>query len=369
MRPASAAQATAKAAATVNAALPRHKPPLVSVVLPAWNAAHTLGPALQSLLDQCPAANAPVPDFEVVVVDDGSTDETRALLQHWGANERLGSRLRPLYLPHGGIVSALNAGLSVARGSFIARMDADDTAHPKRLACQTAHLFKHTRVDLSATCVSFGGDRVLAHGFAHFVDWQNSLLSHEQISRARFRDTPVCHPSVMFRRQCVDKWGAYRDGDFAEDWEIWLRWLHNGAIMDKLPQQMLVWNDAPTRATRADRRYAREACDRLRAKWLARWLENNNPFHPHVWVIGAGRVARQRLAPLWQHGPVPVAYIDIDPRKIGNRVQGIAVLGRPALPPSGQCCILNALTAHGAAEEASQWLTQQGHQPGNFLIV
>lgn len=60
----------------------------------------------------------------------------------------------------------------------------------------------------------------------------------------------------MFRRQCVDKWGAYRDGDFAEDWEIWLRWLHHGAAVDKLPQQMLVWNDAPSRATRADRRYA-----------------------------------------------------------------------------------------------------------------
>lgn len=353
----------------MNSALSSQSAPLVSVVLPAWNAAHTLGAALQSLLDQCPAQGAPVPDFEVVVVDDGSTDDTRTLLDHWRAPHRLGNRLRPLYLPHGGIVPALNAGLDAARGALIARMDADDTAHRHRLACQTAHLFDNRHIDLSATCVAFGGDRELAHGFAHFVDWQNSLVSHGQISLARFRDTPVCHPSVMFRRQCVDKWGAYRDGDFAEDWEIWLRWLHHGAVMDKLPQQMLVWNDAPNRATRADRRYAREACDRLRALWLARWLETNNPFHPQVWVIGAGRVARQRLAPLWQHGPFPAAYVDIDPRKIGNRVQGVAVVGRPALPPPGQCCILNALTAHGAAEEASQWLTLQGHQPGNFLIV
>ena len=343
--------------------------PLVSVVLPAWNAAHTLGAALQSLLDQRPAPGAPVPDFEVVVVDDGSTDDTPSLLEHWRSPRLFGNRLRPLFLPHGGIVAALNAGLEAARGSLVARMDADDTAHPQRLACQTAHLCNNAHLDLSATCVAFGGDRQLAHGFAHFVDWQNGLLSHGQISRARFRDTPVCHPSVMFRRQCVDKWGAYRDGDFAEDWEIWLRWLHHGALMDKLPQHMLVWNDAPTRATRADRRYAREACDRLRAVWLARWLEINNPFHPHVWVVGGGRVARQRLAPLWQLGPVAAAYVDIDPRKIGNRVQGVAVVGRHALPRPGQCCILNALTAHGAAEEASQWLTEAGHQPGQFLIV
>lgn len=343
--------------------------PLVSVVLPAWNAAHTLGAALQSLLGQRPAPDAPLPEFEIIVADDGSTDDTRELLEYWANPARCGHRLRTLHLPHGGIVTALNAGLAVARGSFVARMDADDTAHPLRIATQTAHLFSNPQLSVSATCVAFGGDRATAHGFAHFVDWQNSLLTHDQISRARFRDTPLCHPSVMFRRECVDKWGAYRDGDFAEDWEIWLRWLHHGAIMEKLPHEMLVWNDAPTRATRADSRYACAACDRLRALWLARWLEEHNPFHPHVWVIGGGRVARQRLAPLWTLGPSPVAYIDIDPRKIGNSVKGVPVWGRSALPRPGHCRILNALTAHGAAEEAGQWLLQAGYEQQDWLLV
>lgn len=344
-------------------------PPLVSFVMPAWNAARTLPASLQSLLDQQAADCAPLPEFEVVVVDDGSTDDTRRILEHWGAANLFGARLRPLHLPHGGIVTALNAGLAAARGEYVARMDADDTAHPHRLALQTAHLFDNPRLDLSATCVSFGGDRTLAYGFAHFVDWQNSLVSAAQIRRARFRDTPVCHPSVMFRRQCAEKWGTYRDGDFAEDWEIWLRWLDQGAVMEKLPQQLLVWNDAPTRATRADRRYARTACDSLRALWLARWLARNNPFHPHVWVVGGGRVARQRLAPLWRLGPLVAAYIDIDPRKIGNTVHGVPVRDRSALPPPGRCRILNALTAHGAAEEAAEWLERSGYAHDDWLIV
>ena len=343
--------------------------PLVSVVLPAWNAARTLGATLQSLLGQRPAPGAPLPEFEIIVADDGSTDDTLELLEYWANPIRCGHRLRALHLPHGGIVAALNAGLAVARGSFIARMDADDTAHPLRIATQAAHLFNNPQLSVSATCVAFGGDRATAHGFAHFVDWQNSLLTHTQISRARFRDTPLCHPSVMFRRECVDKWGAYRDGDFAEDWEIWLRWLHHGAVMEKLPHEMLVWNDAPTRATRADSRYARAACDRLRALWLARWLEKHNPFHPHVWVIGGGRVARQRLAPLWPLGPRPDAYIDIDPKKIGNCVNGIPVLARSTLPKPGHCCILNALTAHGAAEEAGQWLSHAGYGQQDWLLV
>lgn len=343
--------------------------PLVSVVLPAWNAAHTLGAALQSLLEQRPAPGLPLPDFEVIVADDGSTDDTRELLAYWANPARYGFRLHALHLPHGGIVAALNAGLTAARGSFIARMDADDAAHPLRIAMQTAHLFDNPRLSVSATCVAFGGDRATAHGFAHFVDWQNTLLSHDQISRARFRDTPLCHPSVMFRRDAAERWGAYLDGDFPEDWEIWLRWLHYGAIMEKLPHEMLVWNDAPTRATRADSRYARTACDRLRAVWLARWLEEHNPFHPDIWIIGGGRVARQRLAPLWPMGPNPAAYIDIDPKKIGNCVNGIPVLGRCDLPRPGQCRILNALTAHGAAEEAAQWLLQAGYEQQDWLLV
>jgi len=173
----------------------------------------------------------------------------------------------------------------------------------------------------------------------------------------------------MFRREAVERLGNYRDGDFPEDGELWLRWLDAGAVMEKLPQQLIIWNDAPTRATRADRRYARNACDRLRAHWLARNLERRNPFHPDIWVIGAGRIARQRLAPLWKHGVKPVAYIDIDPKKIGNTVGGIPVLGRSALPPPGCCRILNALTAHGAAEEAAAWLEAAGYGEEDWLLA
>lgn len=344
-------------------------PPLVSVVLPAFNAARTLQAALDSLFVQQPAAGCPLPAFEIIAVNDGSTDDSVALLEACASEKAAKGRLRIVHLPHGGIVAALNAGLAAARGVFIARMDADDTAHPQRLALQTAHLWGNSELTLSASLAAFGGDRANAYGFAHFVDWQNSLQSPEEISRNRFRDTPVCHPTTMFRREAVDRWGPYADGDFAEDWELWLRWLHNGALMEKLPQTLLVWNDAPGRATRTDGRYAAEACDRLRALWLARHLERHNPFHPLVWVIGGGRMARRRLAPLWRLGVRPAAYIDIDAKKIGNVVGGVPVLGRQALPEPGRCRILNALTAHGAAEEAASWLEQRGYSSADWMLV
>lgn len=272
------------------------------MLLPVYNAATSLDAALRSLFAQRCAPDAPLPPFEVLAVNDGSTDHSPALLERFACRE---PRLRVLHRPHAGIAAALNAGLACARGSLVARMDADDTAHPERLALQAAHLAADAGPDLSASRVAFGGNADLAYGFAHFVYWQNSLLSAEDIARNRFRDTPVCHPSVMFRRELPEKLGAYAGGDFPEDWEIWLRWLDAGARLEKLPQRLLTWNDPPGRATRADARYRREACDRLRALWLARELERNNPFHPTVWVLGAGRAARRPLAPLWRLGVRP----------------------------------------------------------------
>ena len=349
--------------------------PQVTVLLPVWNGASLpltprgeapLRVAVRSLARQEAAAGAPLPSFEVLAVDDGSTDDTAALLEALAGEYPC---LRVLHRPHEGLPGALNAGLEAARGGLIARMDADDVCHPQRLALQAAWLAAHPGTGLLATRVRFGGDRETARDFAHFVDWQNGLLDHEDISRNRFRDTPVSHPSVMFRRGLPRLHGGYADGFFAEDWELWLRWLHAGVRMAKLPQELLVWNDTPRRATRSDSRYCEAANNRLRALWLARWLERHNPWHPRVHVLGAGRVARRRLEPLWRQGVQVAAFVDIDPKKIGQRIRGVPVIGRAQLPPPGHCFLLNALTAHGADEDAARWLAGAGYGREHWLLV
>lgn len=349
--------------------------PSISVLVPVWNAAGDGGGRLRaafaSLFAQTDAPSAPLPPLEILAVDDGSDDATPAVLHELAREDE---RLRIIRLPHGGIARALTAGLEAARGELIARMDADDIALPQRLARQAAHLQRQPDLDVSACRVRFGGDPRTAWGFAHYVAWQNSLCRHEEMARNRFRDTPLCHPSVMFRRTAVERFGGYADGDFAEDWELWLRWFHAGARMEKLPEELLIWNDPPGRLTRTDARYADAANNALRARWLARHLRRQN--RTRVWVLGAGRVARRRLAPLWAEGIDPAAFIDIDPHKIGQRVPlspsggpRVPVLSRKELPPPGTDLLLNALTAHGAAEEAAAWLAGAGYGPGDWLLV
>jgi glycosyltransferase involved in cell wall biosynthesis len=104
------------------------------VLLPCYNAAGTLQQALESLAQQT------LTDFELIAVDDGSTDGTFEILQDWASSDE---RLQLLRQDHMGIVGALNAGLDVCQAEYIARMDADDLSQRERLARQAAFLEQH----------------------------------------------------------------------------------------------------------------------------------------------------------------------------------------------------------------------------------
>ena len=330
--------------------------PDVSVLLPVFNAASTVTAAVDSLLAQdCPA-------LEIIAADDGSTDGTGPLLDALAARDR---RLRVLHLPHQGIAGTLNAGLAAARGRFIARMDADDVSLPGRLRRQRDFLDAHPETGLVSCLVRFGGDARRAGGFARLVDWMNACRSNEELRVNRFRETPIPHPSVMFRAELPMRHGGYREGPFPEDWELWLRWMDAGVRMEKLPETLLVWNDPPGRLTRTDAHYAEAAFTQTRALWLARHLLREG--RREVCVIGGGRVSRRRALPLQAHGIRIRAWVDIDPHKIGNMVHGIPVIARDALPAG--IFILICLTGHGAPEEAAAWLRSRGLRAGRDYLI
>jgi glycosyltransferase involved in cell wall biosynthesis len=334
-------------------------PPLVSVLLPAYNAAATLPAALDSLLGQTLA------DLEVVAVDDGSTDATAAVLADYARQD---PRVRPLLLPHAGIAPALNAALAAARGRFLARMDTDDLAHPRRLARQAEALAEDPGLGLVACRVDFGGCRTSCAGYARHVDWTNTLLTPEEISLNRFVESPLAHPSVMFRAAVAREHGGYRDGDFPEDYELWLRWLDAGVRMRKLPETLLTWTDSPGRLSRVDARYAFGAFYATKALYLARWLARHNPRHPEVVVAGAGRITRKRVELLCAHGVRVVAYLDVDPRKVGHAVTGRPVLHRDQVPAPEQCFVLSAVASHGAREDIAAFLEARGFVLGESWL-
>ena len=328
-------------------------PPRVSVVLPVHNEEQHLEQAIESILRQSQA------DFELIAVDDGSTDGSADMLARLARGDL---RIRLLRQPRGGIVAALNRGLAEARGAYIARMDADDIAHPERLRLQADFLDRHRDTGLAASRVEYLGDKRRNRGLALFVEWTNSLLEPADIARYRFVETPLIHPSAMFRRELPERLGGYRDGPFPEDYELWLRWLERGVGMAKLPETLLQWRERPERLTRTDPRYGVEAFYRTKAPYLNRWLERHNRHHPDVVVWGSGRTSRQRLRYLTELGVRVSAFIDIDPRKIGYRIAGAPVLRPDDLPPPGECFVLSWVSSRGARGEIEEVLRVKGYR-------
>ena len=333
--------------------------PLISVVLPVYNADGTLPAALSCLSAQ------DFHDFEIMAVDDGSTDETRKILLRFAQTE---PRLKPVFQEHKGIVAALEKGIAKAKGTFIARMDADDTCHVSRLGLQSAFLRTHPNVGVVSCLVEFGGCRRRQAGYARYVDWINSLVDFENISTHRFVESPLAHPSVMFRKELIHRYGGYRHGPFPEDYELWLRWLEAGVRMEKLTRKLLTWNDPPNRLSRQDPRYHTSAFYALKAKYLSRWLARHNPHHPNVIIAGAGRTTRKRAQMLTRFGVNITAYLDIDPRKIGHSIAGRPVMHRDHAPPPDSCFVLSYVASHGAREDIQSFLESRGFQPGKHFL-
>ena len=330
--------------------------------MPFRDAGKTLDACLQSILQQDFSA------FELIAVNDHSRDDSCTKIT--ACQDR---RFRVVDNPGSGIVDALNFGMAQSRTGLIARMDADDLMRPQRLSRQFACMQSQPQLILSATQVEkFPVEQVKA-GYAEYIRWQNACLTSNDIGRQIYVESPFAHPSVLFRKQQVQRMGGYRNGDFPEDYDLWLRLYHQGALMEKIPDVLLDWRESGTRLSRNCQRYSRLAFDRLRAVYLAR---DKRLVRRKIIYWGAGRKTRKRAAHLIAAGYPPFVWIDIDPRKIGNTIDGATVQAPHWLNHDnpylvrGECFVLIYVTNHGARAQCEAFLQAQGMQSGvDFLSV
>jgi GT2 family glycosyltransferase len=206
--------------------------PAISVVMPVYNGARYLADALQSVLAQT------FTDFEVIAVDDGSSDSSLAILREFEKND---ARVRVISRPNTGIVGALNDGLAAARGQFIARMDADDLCVPERFAKQIAYLREHPECVLVGSQVMLMDQRGLP-----ICPRPQTEYGHEQIDGAHLNHGwAVVHPSTMIRRDVLQAAGVYRPQyQWVEDLDLFLRLAEHGRI-ENLPDILLYYRLHP----------------------------------------------------------------------------------------------------------------------------
>ena len=198
--------------------------PRVSLIMPVRDAAAWLGQAIASVQAQT------LTDFELIVVDDGSLDQSAALAE---ASAQSDARIRVLRQGKRGLVAALNRGLAEAGGELIARLDADDRAHPQRLERQAKYLDQRPDIGLLGTWA----DKIDADGAPCGV--LEPPVDPDELAALLPRSNPFVHSSVMLRGAVLRQVGPYRGAfEGAEDYDLWLR-VAEVAKIANLPERLL----------------------------------------------------------------------------------------------------------------------------------
>lgn len=320
-------------------------PPEISVLMPCRNVEGTVATALGSLSGQT------WDDFEVVAVDDGSTDGTPDELTRWAARDR---RIRVITTDPRGIVSALQRGANACRGTLLARMDADDRAAPTRLAAQHAFLRDRPDLDACGTGIRYFPRRHVRAGARRYESWINAVVTSDAIDRNIFVECPLPHPTLMIRRRALDAVGGYRDVPWPEDYDLILRLWTAGHRLGKVPAVLHDWRESPFRLSRTDPRYHPTAFRRCKVHYLARRLHGRP-----VMVWGAGPLGKAFAHSLAAEGHEVRAFIDFDPRKVGQRVGSIPIIGPEQVSPSGPY-VVAAVGAAGARDQILDALGASG---------
>jgi glycosyltransferase involved in cell wall biosynthesis len=324
------------------------------VLLPIRDAEQTLFACLASLSAQT------FGDHEVIAVDDGSSDATPAIL---AAAARTDPRVRVVRTPPRGLVAALNAALAHARGRLLARMDADDVCHPDRLALQVKGLEDDPRCAILGCGVEAGR---AGRGMRDYVAWLNSLLTHEEIVRDLLVESPLAHPSVMMRAEVLRGLGGYRAFDGPEDYDLWLRAHAGGWRFGKRAEVLLDWRDRPARLTRADPRYAPERFRELKLAALERAALRAGRA---VVLWGAGPVGKGWARALRARGHEVAAFVEVDRRKIGQRIHGARVVDVAGAAAFGGRLHLAAVGRPGARARIRAAARELGLREGDDLIA
>jgi glycosyltransferase involved in cell wall biosynthesis len=323
--------------------------PEVSVVLPVFNGGQTIARAVRSILDQT------LHEIELIVVDDGSTDETAALVR-----EIRDPRLRLLQREHRGVAVATNVATQLAVAPIIARMDADDFSYPQRLRKQLLLLHKQNLDVVGCQVRILNELSSISLSMNRYERWINEETKDgEQISALRFVEFPLVNPTILARRSYFEL--GFRDSDVPEDYELMLRAAAQEMRFGKVNEVLFDWTDHPRRLTRTDSRYTLDAFMRCRQSHL---LAGPLRDVRCVDLWGAGETGKPWLRWLQTQNINVRRGYDINKRKVNNQVHGVRISHPTDMPAADGTPLIIAVGAENARTLIQPQILSRGYVPG-----
>jgi len=303
--------------------------------------------------------------LELVII---GKDDVDALLARLPGDSRITgySRNAP------GIIGALNTGLGVCNGNYIARMDSDDICHPDRLRLQLDFLVGNPNIGLAGACVElFSDENSIGRGNQEYQRWLNSLTTPKAISDACLIESPLPHPSLFAHRSYWETMGPYRDRGWPEDYDLVLRTWLAGIAMAKPPDVLLKWREHPERLTHTDERYSRQAFIRAKA-WALLQPDAGLGVDTgrNIWICGTGRNARHWHDALIENKAKILGFVELDSAKQKTQKRHLPVITYEQLARCKQdALIVSAVSGASARKSLVDWFTAHHMDAGVDYVL
>jgi glycosyltransferase involved in cell wall biosynthesis len=249
--------------------------PVISIVMAAFNEEKHINESIDSILKQTYS------DFELIIINDGSTDKTEQIIKSFGDK-------RIVYVKNEKnlkLISSLNKGLELARGKYIARMDADDICYPKRLEKQLSFMEANPEVGISGAQLEIFGN---SRGFMNYP------LDHDSIKLRLLITSCFGNNVVIFRREIFEKYELYFPNGYihAEDYKCWTNWIKHTKLAN-LEDALVRYRSHSASVSITGKRTQRETRDRIRKEYLTELFQLSE--QPDIATLFYGTLSGKRI--------------------------------------------------------------------------
>ncbi|PCE63841.1 glycosyltransferase [Sediminicola luteus] len=283
--------------------------PKVSILIPFKNTEAYLPQCLDSIIGQT------YQNWEVLAVNDHSTDQSRALVQGYAQKD---DRIKIFDNNGTGIIEGLRTAYSQAQGNMVSRMDSDDIMKPEKLAYMTQALVQSGPGHVSVGQVKYFSDRGISNGYARYETWLNQLTETGSNYQEIYKECSIPSPAWMTFTEDLDRVGAFEPNLYPEDYDLTFRFYKHGLQCIPCSQVLHLWRDYDTRTSRTSEHYAQNYFLDIKLRYFLE-LEYDKTRPLVIW--GAGNKGKQIARDLQQQN-IPFYWICDNPNKIGKDIYG-----------------------------------------------
>ena len=281
--------------------------PIVSILIPFKNTANYLEDCLESILKQT------FTSWEVLIVDDRSTDDSRIIVQRY---TDLDSRIHLLNNQGNGIIDALRTAYSHVKGTLITRMDSDDIMMENKLMKLQKSLQKYGRGYLATGKIRYFSKTGIGDGYKRYQDWLNTLTNNGANFDEIYKECVIPSPCWMVYKKDFEICGGFESNTYPEDYDLAFRFFKHGLKCIPNNEVLHLWRDYPSRTSRVDVKYAENSFIEIKVKYFLELSYNSNR---KLVIWGAGSKGK-KIAKLLIERNLSFDWVCNNPNKIGKQI-------------------------------------------------